>query len=104
MKVGVMFDFPLENRKAEGKSVATEYKQRAFEKQKEYISQEFDRNYDYSIFGMKESLARLEIVSRENENSVVMAEAEIKRWNTLLESQQFYVDALLFSGTLINSL
>jgi outer membrane protein TolC len=129
MKVGVMFDFPLENRKAEGKSVATEYKQRALEKQKDYISQEFDRNYDYSIFGMKESLTRLEIVSREHENSVVMAEAErkkwlqgdsdlfifnlreqdvaeaeIKKWSTLLESQQFYVDALLFSGTLINSL
>jgi outer membrane protein TolC len=128
MKVGLMFDFPLENRKAEGKTVATEYKKRALERQRDYIIQEFDRNYDYSVFAMKESLTRVEVVNREYENSLLMAgaerkkwiqgdsdlfifnlreqdvaEAEIKKWSTILESQQFYVDSLLFSGQLINS-
>lgn len=126
VKVGVSFDFPLENRKAEGKTVANEYKLRAIEKQKDFVEQELKQYYDFSVLSMQQSLARYEIVTREFENTKVMAEAEkkrwlqgesdlfifnlreqdvaeadIKRWSTLLDSQQYYIDAKLFSGTLV---
>lgn len=31
-----------------------------------------------------------------------VAEVDIKRWSTLLESQQFYIDAQLFSGKIFD--
>jgi hypothetical protein len=126
LRVGLSFEFPIENRKADGKTVATEYKKKSIERQKDFIIQEIDRNYDFSVFSMRESLLRYEIVTREFENTVIMAEAEkkkwlqgdsdlfifnlreqdtaeadIKKWSTLLDSQQYYIDALLFAGKLI---
>jgi outer membrane protein TolC len=125
LQVGVKFDFPLENRKAEGKTVAAHYKIKALDKQKEYLLQEFTRLFDFSLSASKESRKRWKIVSRELSNTRIMADAEkkkwqqgasdlfivnlreqdvadteIRRWTTLYELKQYDLDARLFSGTI----
>ena len=129
IKVGVSFDFPLENRKASGKTVSSEYKAMAIQKQKQYLLQELERFYNFSVDSVEASLERFKVVSREYENTKVMADAEkkrwlqgesdlfifnlreqdiaeadIKRWTTLFDSQQFHIDAKLFSGQLLEGL
>lgn len=129
IKIGVSFDFPLENRKASGKTVSSEYKSMAIQKQKQYLHQELERFYNFSVDSMKASLERFKVVTREYENTKIMADAEkkrwlqgesdlfifnlreqdiaeadIKRWTTLFDSQQFHVDAKLFSGQLVEGL
>lgn len=124
MVLGLKFDFPIENRKAEGKTVAAEYKTRAINRQYTYLQEQLLRYFEVSVGNMAESKKRWEVTSREYENTKVMADAEkrrwdqgqsdffivnlreedvadveIRRWTTLYEYQQFLLDARLYSGT-----
>jgi outer membrane protein TolC len=124
LQLGVKFDLPLENRKAEGKSVASLYKYKAFERQKIFTFQELTRYYDLTILAIEIGHRRWEITNREFENSLTMASAEkkrwlqgatdlfivnlreqdtaesdVKRWTTLYEYFQSTLDAKLYSAT-----
>lgn len=81
LQVGVSFDYPLENRKATGKSVAQSYKLKALSKQNEYTINELSRSYDYSLRAITLGKQRLSNVSEEVKNSLKMAQAEKVRWN-----------------------
>ncbi len=123
LMVGVKFDYPLENRKARGKTVAFSYKAQAAQKQNAYIRQELSRFHDFSVESALTSLKRWQTVSEEFENTVRMATAEktkwtqgssdlflvnireqdvadadIRRWTALYEVKQFELDAKLFSA------
>jgi outer membrane protein TolC len=125
LQVAVKFDFPLENRKATGKTVAAEYKVKAVERQQDYILQELSRFFEFSFAASEESRKRWDIISRELNNTRIMAVAEkrkweqgasdlfivnlreqdvadteIRRWTTLYEFKQYYLDAKLFAGTI----
>lgn len=122
LQVGVKFDIPLENRKAEGKSVAAVYKSKAVEKQRLFTYQELNRYYDMTLLSIQIGQQRWEITSREFQNTLTMAEAEkrrwfqgatdlfivnlreqdvadadVKRWTTLYEYFQSTLDAKLYS-------
>lgn len=123
LTVGVKFDYPLENRKARGKTVAFSYKAQAAEKQNQYIRRELSRFHEFSVESAMTSLKRWQTVSEEFENTVRMATAEktkwtqgssdlflvnireqdvadadIRRWTSLYEVKQFELDAKLFSA------
>ena len=125
MQIGLKFDFPLENRKAEGKTVAFSYKVQAIEKQKYFLEQELAQQFNFFKQASNQSKERWEITSREYESTRKMAEAEkskwsqgasdlfivnlreqdvadvdIRRWSALYDYHQYLIDAKLFSGTL----
>ncbi len=125
LQVGVKFDLPLENRKAEGKTVAYLYKVKALEKQKSYLEQELLQQFNFFKDASHQSKERWEITSREFESTQRMAEAEkskwnqgasdlfivnlreqdvadveIRRWSALYDYHQYMIDAKLFSATL----
>lgn len=127
LQIGVMFDFPLENRKARGKSLSTEYKLKALDKQREYLTQELNRMFDFSVSAVQQSKKRWEIVSNEYKNAMKMwkaeqtrfrqgasdlfvvylreqdvAETRIRRWTALYEYLQYSLDAKLYAGTILN--
>ncbi len=129
LQFGLKFDFPLENRKAEGKSVSYFYKVRAMEKQKIYLEQELFQQFNFYREASSRSRQRWEMASREFENTKKMAEAEkskwaqgasdlfivnlreqdvadveIRRWSALYDYHQYMIDAKLFSATLPTSL
>lgn len=125
LQVGVQFDFPLENRKASGKTVAFYYKKKAIEKELTYIRQQLSQQIQYSTQASSGSRRRYEVTNREFENSTKVAEGErkkwamgssdlfvvnlreqdvadvdIRRWSALYDYHQYHLDALLFSANL----
>jgi len=126
LQVGVKFDLPLENRKAEGKTVASEYKLKAIEKNKMYVESKFIQEFNFFTDAYLESRKRFEISSKEYEHTLKMANAEksrwsqgasdlfivnireqdladveIRRWTALYDYHQYYLDAQLFSGNIL---
>jgi outer membrane protein TolC len=129
LQVGVSFDFPLENRKAEGKTVSSLYKIGALKKQRDFLSQELQRQIDFFISASSQSKERWVISDREFVNTNKMADAEkkrwlqgasdlfivnlreqdvadadIRRWSALYDYHQYVLDAKLFSASFLNSL
>lgn len=127
LQVGVKFDFPLENRKAEGKSVAYNYKVLAIEKNKQYLESELSQQLKFFIKASIDSKARWEITTKEFEGTKKMADAEknrwsqgasdlfvinlreqdvadveIRRWTALYEYHQYHLDARLFAGKILD--
>ncbi len=125
LQVGVKFDFPLENRKAEGKTTANEYKWKALERQRIYAEQELRRLFNFSLEAIDLSKKRWEFTSGEFEKTTNLAkaertrwnqgasdlyivnlreqdtaEADIKRWKIWLKYHQYLLDARLYSGTI----
>lgn len=125
LEVGVNFDFPLENRKARGKTVAYHYKKKAVEKELLYIRQELDQQYQFSQVASIASKKRWELSQSEYDNSKKIAEGErrklfhgasdlfvvnlreqdqadvdVKRWSALYEYHQYNLDASLFAASL----
>ena len=125
LQLGIKFDLPLENRKAEGKTVAYTYKQKALEKQRSYLALELDQQYNFFLSASDLSRKRWEVTSREYENTKKMADAEksrwtqgasdlfivnlreqdvadveIRRWSALYDYHQYLIDAKLFSAAL----
>jgi outer membrane protein TolC len=126
LQVGVKFDFPLENRKAEGMSVAYKYKELAAEKNKQFLQSEIDRQLNFFVKASLDSKLRWEIISKEYDGTVRMADAEksrwfqgasdlfvinlreqdvadveIRRWTALYDFHQYHLDARLFSGRIL---
>ncbi len=126
LQVAVKFDFPIENRKAEGKSVAYNYKVLAVEKNKQFLESELVQQLSFFIRASTDSKMRWEITSKEFEGSKIMAEAEkkrwiqgasdlflvnlreqdvadveIRRWTALYDYHQYHLDARLFSGKIL---
>lgn len=125
VQLGLRFDYPLENRKAEGKTVAMEYKVRALDKRIEYTQNELRANYDAAMKISSTNLQRFHTTSNEADKSRTMAEAErrrfrlgsselftvllreldvadaeIRKWIAWYEFHQAVLDAKLFSGTI----
>jgi cobalt-zinc-cadmium efflux system outer membrane protein len=128
LQVGVKFDFPLENRKAEGKSVSYSYKVQAIEKNKKFLEAELSQQLSFFINASSDSKMRWEITTKEFEGSRKMAEAEknrwsqgasdlfvvnlreqdvadvdIRRWTALYDYHQYHLDARLFSGKILEA-
>jgi outer membrane protein TolC len=126
LQVGVKFDFPLENRKAEGKSVSYSYKNFAINKNKQYLENELSQQLNFFIKASSDSKIRWEIATKEFEGTKKMAEAEkrrwsqgvsdlflvnlreqdvadveIRRWSALYDYHQYHLDARLFSGKIL---
>lgn len=129
LEVAVKFDFPLENRKGKGKTVATEYKYQALLKQRDYTLQSIRQQLNFLTEALKTSKLRWEITTDEFKMTSTladaerkrwrqgasdlyivglreqdMAEADIKRWSSWYEFHQYILDAKLYSGKLINNL
>jgi outer membrane protein TolC len=127
LQVGFKFDLPIENRKAEGKSVATLYKLKAIERQRIFTQQELNRFYDISLKSIDIGISRWEIINREFQNTLLMANAEkkkwlqgaadlfivnlreqdtadadVRRWTTLYDYLQSTLDAKLYSASLMD--
>lgn len=125
LQVGLKFDLPLENRKAEGTSTAQAYKVKAILKQKEFVQNQINRGLEFSLQALKISTTRWETVSQEAEATHAMAtaerrrweqgssdiffvnlreedigDAEARRWATYNEYQQLLLDTQLYSGTI----
>jgi len=126
LQIGVKFDFPLENRKAEGKSVASEYKYLALKKQRIFLYESLKREFDFSVETVSISKDRWNYTSEEFQKNLVLAQAErtrwtqgasdlyivnlreqdaaeadIKRWSVWYEYHQSILDARLYSARLI---
>jgi outer membrane protein TolC len=124
LQVGVKFDFPLENRKAEGKTVSAEYKFQALEKRLLYTEQELQRYANFSLQASVQARERYDVTTREFQNTEKLANAEklrwtqgssdlfvvnlreqdladveIRRWSSLYEYHQYVLDYRLFSGS-----
>lgn len=127
LQVAVKFDFPLENRKAEGKSVSYSYKVLAIEKNRQFLESELSQQLSFFIKASSDSKIRWEITTREYEGTRKMAEAEknrwsqgasdlfvvnlreqdvadvdIRRWTALYDYHQYHLDARLFSGKILD--
>lgn len=127
LQVGFKFDFPLENRKAEGKSVSALYKVKAIERQRAFTHQELSRFYQITLQSIDIDIKRWEVTNREYESTILMADAEkkkwlqgaadlfivnlreqdtadadVRRWTTLYEYYQSSLDARLYSSTFFN--
>lgn len=127
LQVAVKFDFPLENRKAEGKSVSYSYKVLAIDKNRQFLESELSQQLNFFIKASSDSKIRWEITTKEFEGSRKMAEAEknrwsqgasdlfvvnlreqdvadvdIRRWTALYDYHQYYLDARLFSGHILD--
>ncbi len=123
LQVGVKFDFPLENRKASGKTIAAEYKYKALSKEKEFLQQSLKQQLDFTFEALKLSKTRWEVTNSEFQRTLVLskaertrwnqgdsdlyivnlreqdaAEADIKRWGVWFEYHQLILDAQLFAG------
>ena len=128
LQLGLKFDYPLENRKARGKTVSSEYKLKAIQKESEYLAQELTRMFNFSVEAMYASKKRWDVISSELKNALTMGSAEVKRWNqgasdlfivylreqevaetnirrwtALYEYLQYSLDAKLYSGTLLKT-
>ena len=126
LQVAVKFDFPLENRKAEGKSVSYNYKVMAIEKNRQFLESELTQQLGFFAKASTDSKRRWEITTKEFEGTKKMAEAEkkrwsqgasdlfvvnlreqdvadveIRRWTALYDYHQYHLDARLFSGQIL---
>lgn len=126
LQLGLKFDLPLENRKANGKTVATLYKLKALERQTIYLEQELEQQVAFFSGASASSRERWDVTSREFENTQKLADAEktkwaqgasdlfivnlreqdvadveIRRWSSLYDYHQYILDSKLFSGTLL---
>jgi outer membrane protein, heavy metal efflux system len=79
--IGVRFDYPLENRKAEGKTVSSEYKYLALKKQRDFLHDRLKREYEFSVEVVNTSKQRWSFTSEEFKKTLVIAQAERTRWN-----------------------
>jgi outer membrane protein TolC len=129
LQVAIKFDFPLENRKAEGKSVAYNYKVMAVEKNRQFLESQLSQQLSFFISASSDSKMRWEITTKEFEGSIKMAEAEkkrwsqgasdlfmvnlreqdvadvdIRRWTALYDYHQYHLDARLFSGKILQDI
>lgn len=127
LQVGLKFDFPIENRKAEGKSVSYRYKVMAIEKNRQFLESELTQQLNFFIKASSDSKMRWDITTNEFEGAKKMAEAEknrwsqgasdlfvvnlreqdvadveIRRWTALYDYHQYHLDARLFSGRLLD--
>lgn len=125
LQVGVRFDFPLENRKARGKSVAQVYKVKALDKRIEFTLRELSANYENAVTVLQINLKRFATTSDEAEKSMTMAraeqtrfrlggselftvllreldvaDAEIRKWTSWYDFHQAVLDAKLFRGSI----
>jgi outer membrane protein, heavy metal efflux system len=80
MAIGLGFEYPLENRKARGGSVATSYKRIALEKQRFWLGNEFGANFDRTQMIVRQASERTRLTSQELEFAKTLAEAERRRW------------------------
>jgi hypothetical protein len=126
LQVAVKFDFPLENRKAEGKSVSYNYKVMAIEKNRLYLESELSQQLGFFVQASTDSKTRWEITTKEYEGTRKMAVAEkkrwtqgasdlfvmnlreqdvadvdIRRWTALYDYHQYHLDARLFSAQIL---
>lgn len=126
LQVALKFDLPLENRKAEGKSVSYNYKVLALDKNKQFLESQLRQQLSFFIQASSDSKSRWEITNKEFEGTKKMAEAEktrwsqgasdlfvvnlreqdvadvdIRRWTALYDYHQYYLDARLFSGKIL---
>jgi cobalt-zinc-cadmium efflux system outer membrane protein len=129
LQVGFKFDFPLENRKAEGKTIAYRNKMSALEKNNQFLESEILQQLSFFIKASSDSKSRWEITNKEFEGAKKMAEAEksrwtqgasdlftvnlreqdmadveIRRWTALYEYHQYHLDARLVSGKIIENI
>lgn len=127
LQIAVKFDFPLENRKAEGKTVAYDYKLKAIDKNKQFLESEIFQQLSFFIKASSDSKTRWEITTKEYEGTRKMSEAEktrwsqgasdlfvvnlreqdvadvdIRRWTALYDYHQYHLDARLFSGKILD--
>jgi outer membrane protein, heavy metal efflux system len=127
LQIGVKFDLPLENRKAEGKSVSYHYKVKALEKNQQYLESEIFQQLSFFIKASEDSKNRWKITTQEYEGTKRMslaeknrwsqgasdlfivnlreqdvADVDIRRWTALYDYHQYHLDARLFSGTILN--
>lgn len=125
LQVGVRFDFPIENRKARGKSVAQIYKVKALDKRIEYTLKELHANYNNALTVVGINLRRFTTTSDEAEKTMTMAraeqtrfrmggsqlftvllreldvaDAEIRKWTSWYDFHQAVLDAKLFRGSI----
>ena len=123
LQVGLKFDFPLENRKAEGKTVSAEYKYLALKKKRDYLVLKLKQQFDYSLTAQRNGLLRWKTTSNEFQKTTNLsnaerkrwtqgasdlyivnlreqdtADADIKRWNIWYDYHQSILDTKLFSG------
>lgn len=128
VEIGVKFDFPLENRKAEGKSVAYEYKVRSIEKNREFMENEISQQLQFYIKASSHSRERWQVIMSELAGTKKMADAEkkrwlqgasdlfvvnireqdvadveVRRWSALYDYHQYRLDARLFSGRILDN-
>ncbi len=129
LQIGLKFDIPLENRKAKGSTLSSEYKYLALKKQKDYLIQSLIQQYNYSLDAEKLSQTRWEVVSNEYQKTRQLslaektrweqgasdlyivnlreqdtADSEIKKWSVWYEYHQFHIDSRLFSGKIRENL
>ena len=122
---GLKFDFPLENRKGRGQTVASMYKFKAIEKELIYLKQELKQMFEFSKDASSKSYKIWDVTNKEYENTqqvavgerskwqngssdlfVVnmreqdVADVDIRRWKALYDYHQYSLDAALFSATL----
>ena len=123
LQLGVKFDFPLENRKARGKTVSSEYKYLALRKNKEFLLLNLRQQFEFSMEAQRTGLKRWKTTSNEFEKTFEIskaerskwyqgasdlyivnlreqdtADADIKRWNIWYDYHQSILDTRLFSG------
>jgi outer membrane protein, heavy metal efflux system len=126
LQVAVGFSFPLENRKARGKSVAEEYKKGALEKRLEFGSQDYSFSYEalkdsYKILlqswtNLKSEAKSTDTMARGerakwrqggsdlyfvNLREEDVADVEIKKWSTIVELAQTDLDLRLLEVNLV---
>lgn len=126
LQVGLKFDFPIENRKAEGKTTASEYKFKALLKEKDYLLQSLKQQLGYSFSALETTRYRWEVTNSEFQKTLTLsaaertrwnqgasdlyivnlreqdaAEADIKRWGVWFEYHQFMLDARLYAGKIV---
>ena len=80
LQVGINFDFPLENRKGEGKTVAYHYKRLAVEKELLYMRQELEQQAKFSELASENAISRFQTTNSEYENTASVAKGELRKW------------------------
>lgn len=126
LKVGVGFSFPLENRKASGKTVAEEYKKKAIERRLSFGTSEYSLSYSALLDSYKildkswenlvaeseatERMARGERAKWQQGGSDLyfvnlreedVADVEIKKWSTIVDLAQTDIDLRLLEVALV---
>lgn len=126
LQVGVGFSFPIENRKAKGKTVAEEYKKRAIEKRLEFSTKDYSLSYEslrdaYDILllswtNLKSEAKATDIMAagerskwRQGGSDLYfvnlreedVADVEIKKWSTIVELAQADIDMRLLEVSLV---